>query len=128
METDIVRQFKDAVARWQGPFSVHDVYRKVATSPQRRYYVGTISAYRALSRAKRGDWSRINRMPPHRREMYRQLYEICCRLERSAIHRDDNYLTIVSLALAHPAPRLFESARTVQAIINKYYRIKNKRS
>jgi hypothetical protein len=124
MKSEVVRQFKEQVRLCRGPFVVGDIYRRVIHSPQRRYYVGSVAAYKALSRAKRGDWSRIERMPPHRREMYRQLYEICCRLERSPLHRNDNYLTIVSLAISHPAPRLFVGYHTVQNIVNEYYKIR----
>jgi hypothetical protein len=128
MKAEVVSQFKDAVREWDGKFSVIDVYRRVANSPKRRYYVGAVSAYRVLSRAKRGDWSRIDAMPPLKREMYRSLYAICTKLERSGYHCGDNFLTIVSLAVSHPAPKMYTSWRSVQVIVTEHYRIKSHRN
>lgn len=125
MRRDVVKAYKRIVSEWVGPLPTNagDIYRRVIHSPFERYYVSGLQCYKVLSRYKRGDTSVVDRMPPHRREMYRQLYEICQRLQRSTLYRDESYYSICCMAVNHPAPRLFVGYYTVEKIIIAHYKI-----
>lgn len=104
--TDLIAAYK-AVA----PFcwTQKEAHERMVKQPAPRYYVTAKRAYQVILPMMRGDFERVNLMPPSRRRMYYCLFDEVVKMMEKPAYYNKSLKYIMQFAVTRPAPEFFLS-------------------
>ena len=104
------------VCRESGCRSQKEAFELTVSHPASRFFVDPRRAYQNIYPMLRGDYSRIEKMKPLRREMYKALYDIVIRLSQRRHFWGKSPYHIVKFAVLEPAPRFYIGVEKMRKI------------
>ena len=114
---DIMRAYREQLAL-ANYIIMPEIFKKVAESPARRFWVSEERAAVEVSRMLVG--KPFSRMRTNKREMFEEIFRRYLALRD--LHPDKSLFELVSIVVHQPAPKFYLTPRTVGEFV---YRIKN---
>lgn len=106
MQHDLMEAYKRVST---DSWSQAEAYRRMVEEPAPRYYISPKQASQNIALMVRGDFRKVDKMSPLRKEMYYELFKVVQQLseKREFIGKSLSY--IMKFAVIQPAPRFFIS-------------------
>lgn len=114
---DIMRAYREQLAL-ANYIIMPEIFKKVAESPAKRFWVSEERAAVEVSRMLVG--KPFSRMRTNKREMFKEIFRRYIALRD--LHPDKSLFELVSIVVNQPAPKFYLTPRTVGEFV---YRIKN---
>lgn len=111
---DLMRVFREQLAL-SNYIVMPEIFKKVADSPAKRFWVSEERAAVVVSRMLAG--KSFPRMRPTKREMFKEIFRRCMALR--VVNPDLSLPELVSLIVNQPAPKFYYTPRTVGEIISR---------
>lgn len=93
-------------------------WRRTVKHPAPRYYVTPKGALNVVGPMARGDFSKLERVPKHRRKLYLCLFEEMKILAQKRAFQGKSLTCLITAAVQRPAPEFFITAETFRKIFH----------
>lgn len=124
MHEDLMQTFRKVVMESEGEMKIETICEKTVTRPARRFYISPLQAYKVVSRMRKGDMKCLERMPPYRKDMFREIYRLVEQYMMRYEYATRPLLFVVAHVISNRAPRFYISAESMRRL---YYNRKRRK-
>lgn len=96
-----------------------EAFERTVQHAASRFFVEPRRAYQNIYPMLRGDYSRLEKMKPLRREMYKALYDVMMRLSQKRQFWGKSPYYIVKFAVMEPAPRFYIGVEKMRKVFRE---------
>lgn len=125
MKEDLMKVYREVASKYDCRNN-QEAFKLCIEHAAPRFYVDPRHAHQLISPLFYGDRSKIDSLPPLRREMYESLFETVMRLKQKSAYWDKSLMYVLRFAVLEPAPRFYISTIRMGQIWREKTRRKRK--
>ena len=106
LKEDLMKVYREVASKYECKDN-QEAFRMCVEHPAPRFYVDPRRAHQRLSPMFYGDRSKIDCLPPLKREMYEELFAVVMKLKQKSAYWNKSLNYVLRFAVLEPAPRFY---------------------